>query len=264
MRGIRCYGPRIRPLFGIESAALSHAADSRVLGPLTLAYQRDVDGCADACFVCGVRLFMTPPGQDRALALPATTNQSVSIAFDLASSSYSSDSSTNRLGRQIYYYRASTESARGPPPPVFASSTRLSLDPGSLLMAVPLKARKVGVTAQTSTLKACRALPHAHTDPRPTTRYCYSALVPTPIGPHPMPVMVYADDGMVVTGDHVDMANCLWYVLRRASWRALKRPQRQHRCSIRLKGTFRTLASQITLVSHQRTHRCHGDRTIVT
>ena len=51
MRGIRCYEPRMRLLFGIESAALAHAADGRVLDPLNLAYQRDVDGCVDACFV---------------------------------------------------------------------------------------------------------------------------------------------------------------------------------------------------------------------
>ena len=41
----------MRLLFGIESAALAHAADGQVLDPLNLAYQRDVDGCADACFV---------------------------------------------------------------------------------------------------------------------------------------------------------------------------------------------------------------------
>ena len=51
MRGIRCYEPRMRLLFGIESAALAHAADGRVLDPLNLAYQRDIDGCVDACFV---------------------------------------------------------------------------------------------------------------------------------------------------------------------------------------------------------------------
>ena len=69
MRGIRCYGPRIRPLFGIESAALSHAADSRVLGPLTLAYQRDVDGCADACFVwCAAIYDASRSGQSIGLA----------------------------------------------------------------------------------------------------------------------------------------------------------------------------------------------------
>ena len=51
MRGIRCYEPRMRLLFGIEPAALAHAADGRVLDPLNLAYQRDVDGCVDACFV---------------------------------------------------------------------------------------------------------------------------------------------------------------------------------------------------------------------
>ena len=37
----------------------------------------------------------------------------------------------------------------------------------------------------------------------PTTHYRYSALVPTPVGLHPMPAMVYADDGMVVTGEEV-------------------------------------------------------------
>ena len=42
----------MRLLFGIvEPAALAHAADGRVLGPLNLAYQRDVYGCVDACFV---------------------------------------------------------------------------------------------------------------------------------------------------------------------------------------------------------------------
>ena len=51
MRGIRCYEPRMRLLFGIESAALAHAADGRVLDPMNLAYQRDVDGCVDDCFV---------------------------------------------------------------------------------------------------------------------------------------------------------------------------------------------------------------------
>ena len=40
MRGIRCYEPRMRLLFGIESAALAHAADGRrVLDPLNLAWQ---------------------------------------------------------------------------------------------------------------------------------------------------------------------------------------------------------------------------------
>ena len=34
MRGIRRYEPRMRLLFGIEPAALAHAADGRVLGPL--------------------------------------------------------------------------------------------------------------------------------------------------------------------------------------------------------------------------------------
>ena len=47
-----------------------------------------------------------------------------------------------------------------------------------------------------------RAAARAH---GPTTHYRYSALVPTPTGLHPMPAMVYADDGMVVTGDHVDI-----------------------------------------------------------
>jgi len=41
----------MRLLFGIESAALARAADGRVLDPMNLAYQRDVDGCVDACFV---------------------------------------------------------------------------------------------------------------------------------------------------------------------------------------------------------------------
>ena len=47
-----------------------------------------------------------------------------------------------------------------------------------------------------------RAAARAH---GPTTHYCYSALVPTPTGLHPMPAMIYADDDMVVTGDHVDI-----------------------------------------------------------
>ena len=51
MRGTRCYEPRMRLLFGIESAALAQAAGGRVLDQLNLAYQRDVDGCVDACFV---------------------------------------------------------------------------------------------------------------------------------------------------------------------------------------------------------------------
>ena len=51
MRGIRCYEPRMRLLFDIEPSALAHAADGRVLDPLNLAYQRDVGGCVDACFV---------------------------------------------------------------------------------------------------------------------------------------------------------------------------------------------------------------------
>ena len=51
MRGIRCYEPRMRLLFGIESAALAQAADGRVLDQLNLAYQWNVDGCVDACFV---------------------------------------------------------------------------------------------------------------------------------------------------------------------------------------------------------------------
>ena len=47
-----------------------------------------------------------------------------------------------------------------------------------------------------------RAAARAH---GPTTHYCYSALVPTPTGLHPMPAMVHADDDMVVTGDHIDI-----------------------------------------------------------
>ena len=47
-----------------------------------------------------------------------------------------------------------------------------------------------------------RAAARAH---GPTTHYRYSALVPTPVGLHPMPAMAYADDDMVVTGDHVDI-----------------------------------------------------------
>ena len=47
-----------------------------------------------------------------------------------------------------------------------------------------------------------RAAARAH---GPTTHYRYLALVPTPVGLHPMPAMVYADDDMVVTGDHVDI-----------------------------------------------------------
>ena len=47
-----------------------------------------------------------------------------------------------------------------------------------------------------------RAAARAH---GPTTHYRYPALVPTPTGLHPMPAMVYADDDMVVTGDHVDI-----------------------------------------------------------
>ena len=50
-----------------------------------------------------------------------------------------------------------------------------------------------------------RAAARAH---GPTTHYGYSALVPTPAGLHPMPAMVYADDDMVVTGDHVDIDPC--------------------------------------------------------
>ena len=41
----------MRLLFGIESAASAHAADGRVLDPLNLAFQRDVDGCVDASLV---------------------------------------------------------------------------------------------------------------------------------------------------------------------------------------------------------------------
>ena len=51
IRGIRCYEPRMRLLLGIAPASLAHAADGRVPDPLNLAYQRDVDGCVDACFV---------------------------------------------------------------------------------------------------------------------------------------------------------------------------------------------------------------------
>ena len=47
-----------------------------------------------------------------------------------------------------------------------------------------------------------RAAARAH---GPTTHYRYSTLVPTPAGLHPTPAMVYADDDMVVTGDHVDI-----------------------------------------------------------
>ena len=45
-----------------------------------------------------------------------------------------------------------------------------------------------------------RAAARAH---GPTAHYRYSALVPKPVGLHPMPAMAYADGGMVVTGDHV-------------------------------------------------------------
>ena len=47
-----------------------------------------------------------------------------------------------------------------------------------------------------------RAAARAH---GPTTHYCYSTLAPTPAGLHSMPAMVYANDGMVVTDDHVDI-----------------------------------------------------------
>ena len=64
-----CYEPRMRLLFGIEPAALVHAADGRVLDPLNLAYQRDVDGCVDACFVWRAAVYGAfLPGQSIGLA----------------------------------------------------------------------------------------------------------------------------------------------------------------------------------------------------
>ena len=59
MRGIQCYDPRMCLLFGIEPAALAHAADGRVLEPLSLAYQRDIGGCVDACFVWRAAIYDT-------------------------------------------------------------------------------------------------------------------------------------------------------------------------------------------------------------
>ena len=125
MRGIRCYEPRMRLLFGIESAALAHAADGRVLDPLNLAYQRDVDGCVDACFVWRAAIYdASLSGQSIGLA-----SNDQSKCFDissLASSSSSSGSSINRLGCQTRRFYAPTESACGLPLLVYAFRTPLS------------------------------------------------------------------------------------------------------------------------------------------
>ena len=167
MRGIRCYEPRMRLLVGIESAALARAADGRVLDPLKLANQRDVDGCVDACFMWRAAIYDAfRSGQSIGLASNGQSKCFDRFQFGVQllqlrlfyQPTGSADSPLLRFHRECMR----SASAR------FVSLTRLNLVPVSPLTAVPPKERKVDVTVRTNMLKVCCAPPHVLTD-RPLT-----------------------------------------------------------------------------------------------
>ena len=70
-------------------------------------------------------------------------------------------------------------------------------------MAVPLKARKMVVTARVSMLKACCTLPRAHMDPRLTTATLRSFR--RRLGSTPCLRWSMLTTNVVITGDHVDI-----------------------------------------------------------
>ena len=118
----------MRLRFGIESAALAHAADGRVLDPLSLAYQRDIDGCVDACFVWRAAIYDA-----------FRSGQSIGLASNDQSKCFDRfQFGVQLLQLRIFYqptgsadsplFCASTESACGLPLLVFASPTRPNLD----------------------------------------------------------------------------------------------------------------------------------------
>ena len=202
MRGIRCYEPRMRLLFGIESAALAHAADGRVLDPLNLAYQRDVDGCVDACFVWRAAIYDAfRSGQSIGLASNDQSKCFDRFQFGVQllqlrlfyQPTGPADSPLLRFHRECM--RSASARVRLPNTPKLGP--RISVDGGA-----PQGTKGGCDRANEYAEGMLRAAARAH---GPTTHYRYSALVPTPVGLHPMPAMVYADDDMVVTGDHVDI-----------------------------------------------------------
>ena len=137
-RAVAQVEPTIRQHSGTQPLVLSADSDGSVTG-------RDVAGSA-AIFI------ETADGEVVAMVRLAPTDMALSSGR------------TEWVGLVMVF-----ESACGPPPHVFASPTRLNVGPGFRLMAVPLKERKVDATARTSMLKACCALPRAHTDPHLTT-----------------------------------------------------------------------------------------------
>ena len=202
MRGIRGYEPRMRLLFGIEPAALAHAADGRVLGPMNLAYQRDVGGCVDVSFVWRVAIYDAfLSGQSAGLASNDQSKCFDRFQFGVQllqlrlfyQPTGPADSPLLRFHRECMR----SASSRVRLPNTSKLGPRVSVDGGA-----PQGTKGGCGRANECAEGMLRAAARAHV---PTTHYRYSALIPTPTGLHPMPAMVYADDDIVVTGDHVDI-----------------------------------------------------------
>ena len=158
----------MRLLFGIESAALAHAADGRVLDPLNLAYQRGVDGCVDACFVWRAAIYDAfKSGQGIGLASNDQSKCFDRFQFGVQllqlrlfyQPTGPADSPLLRFHRECM--RSASARVRLPNTPKLGP--RISVDGGAP------QGTKGGATVRTSMQKACSALLHAHTGPRLTT-----------------------------------------------------------------------------------------------
>ena len=173
-----------------------------MLDPLNLAYQRDVDGCVDACFVWRAAIYDAfKSGQSIGLASNDQSKCFDRFQFGVQllqlrlfyQPTGPADSPLLRFHRECM--RSASARVRLPNTPKLGP--RISVDGGA-----PQGTKGGCDRANEYAEGMLRAAARAH---GPTTHYRYSALVPTPVGLHPMPAMVYADDDMVVTGDHIDI-----------------------------------------------------------